>query len=232
MNTNYKLSLGAVFLMLLCLATSLQAQNESVTIKESVEDSSDYQFQSKYNYLNSNLMEEKSLFKIGCNYILLCNDNNLPFYNWIPAVSIGYEKKIGNSFSLLSQVRYYEALDTTFTTGFNLKGKYYIDKKKDISNHVSANNFWGRYVLFGLTDIISYKSPDKKYSSKEHDAFKLSPNIQLGIGHQYTGVHGMYASLEVYEEYSFEDGFDCRIEGNISFIIRGRKNRDHAKMHK
>ena len=223
MKVNSILSQGIIIVSLMCITIQLKAQEESFTIKKTIEDSSDYKFQRKYKYLDYNLVEEKSLFKVGVKYILVTNNKDSYFYNWIPALSIGYEQKIGDSFSILAQVKEFESFDTTLTFDFGLQGKYYFMKNKEIQHNVSANNFFGTYILFGISDIISYRQPDKNYSTKDYNYLQISPNIQFGVGQQFAIAQRMYFDLGMYGEYFFEDGLDFRIEGSLNLIIRGRR---------
>lgn len=223
MNTNRIVNKGVIIVLLMCLTIHLNAQEESVTIKKTIEDSSDFKFQRKYKYLDYNLVEEKSLFKVGVKYILVTNNEESYFYNWIPALSIGYEQKLGESFSLLVQVKEFESFDTTLTFDFGLQGKYYFLKKREIQNNVSVNNFFGTYILFGLSDIISYQHFDESATKKEGNYIQISPNIQFGAGQQFAIAHRLYFDLGMYGEYFFEDGLDFRIEGSLNFIIRGKR---------
>ena len=223
MKVNSIIKQGAVLVILMCLTMHLNAQDETVTIKESVEDSADFMFQRKYKYLDYNLIEERSLFKIGAKYILITNNKDSYFYNWIPAVSVGYERKTGDCFSILTQVKWFESFDTTLTFDLGVQGKYYFLKKNEILNNISADNFFGTYVLFGLTDIFSYQHIDKSVTKKQGNYFQISPNIQFGAGQQFAIAHRIYFDISMYGEYFFEDGFDFRIEGSLNLIIRGRK---------
>lgn len=214
----------AVILVALNTTMTIYAQKETITVSKTVEDSVDYNYKRKYEYLNHNLLENKSLLKIEGNYILFYNPNEHANY-WSPGFSVNYERKVSPSFSVSGGIRTYFTYDSLTVYGLGLQGRYYYLKNKQIKNKTGADNMIGPYILFGVQNILSYRSPIPKPSDKKKE-FGFSPLIQLGFGNQFYINQWMNFDFNFYTNYGTETGkFDLRIEGSINFILRGKKTK-------
>jgi hypothetical protein len=211
-------------LLVMNITKIIYAQDETVTTSKAVEDSIDYNYQRKYEYLSKNFLEEKSLLKVGAKYILFYNPDLHANY-WSPGFLISYERKLSPAFSFSSELNYHFSYDSLSVFGLSLQGRYYRLKNKEIRNNTGADNMIGPYILFGVQDIISYRSPLLKTSSRK-DEFGFFPLIQLGIGNQIHINKWINFDFNFYANYDVIDSrFGCRIEGNINFVLRGEKTK-------
>ena len=217
--------LMTLFSMLILLNTSMviYAQNETVTVTKTVEDTIDYNYQRKYEYLDKNLIEEKSLLKVGVNYILFTQSDLSPNY-WSAGFLLGYEKKLSPLLSFSSIVNYHVSYDTLSVLGLSLQGRYYYLKTKEIKNKTGADNMIGPYILFGVQNIISYSSPIPKPSEKKKE-FGFSPLIQFGVGNQFNLNKWINFDFNIYTNYDLNDRrLGLQIEGKLDFVIRSKRN--------
>jgi hypothetical protein len=216
-------------LLLLSISMVIYAQNETVTVTKTVEDTIDYNYQRKYEYLDKNLIEEKSLLKVGVKYILFTQSDLSPNY-WSAGFLISYEQKLSPVFSFSSDVNYHVSYDTLSVVGLSLQGRYYYLKNKEIKNKTGADNMIGPYILFGIQDIISYSSPIysspiPKPSDKKKE-FGFSPLIQLGIGNQFYINKWFNFDFNMYANYDVSDRrLGLQLEGKLVFVIRNKRNK-------
>lgn len=211
-------------LLLLNISMVIYAQSETVTVTKTIEDTIDYNYQRKYEYLARNLIEEKSLLKVGAKYILFTQSDLSPNY-WSAGFLISYEKKLSPVFSFSSDVNYHVSYDTLSVFGLSLQGRYYYLKNKEIKNKTGADNMIGPYILFGIQDIISYSSPIPKPSDKKKE-FGFSPLIQVGIGNQFYINKWFNFDFNMYTNYDVGDRrLGLQIEGKLDFVIRSKRNK-------
>ncbi len=190
-NKYYFLAITALLLNL--FYTSIYAQPDSVKteLTEEEEEISDYNYKLKYKYLNYNLIEEKNLFTIdvtsfGLTYIWQGHQNGSR--NMLN-IGLRYAHKInpGLSIHIQNNLGYdkYEDYIENFGGSVNAGINYFYNKKDDINNKISANNFNGNY--FGIE--ISGLSYNIYQDTKEIDGItfqeKKTINFNPGIAFKW-----------------------------------------------
>jgi len=156
----------------------------------------------------------KSAIKINLNNTLGFEKNNFPgFYGFDWRVyfnpNIIYEHKIANSaFSIENDLQVYLSTgsfrdnpdnSTSYYLNNNVRLKYYVHQKRDISNGKSGNNLSGQYIFAGSnfytgkSDIIFYDTDEKifKYASRTIE----SMGISAGYGIQKEVLKNLYIDI-------------------------------------
>ncbi len=145
-------------------------------------DSIDNRSKRTLQYLDINLNDEISMFKISPQYWLSRDFVQLDF-------SLSYEVKLSRviSFSLINKLNYYNSTrfgvinGFTNTTSFNFRYYYLMNRK--IKERISGNNLNGLYMEAGFNDFfnIYLRNPNYSYIEFPH-LFELpSPSISLGL---------------------------------------------------
>jgi len=184
-------------LILITFNLKLSAQEDSVIIENSTESTkvSDFKQKKKYNYLDNNFREEKTLIKLQ----IYPKDYRFPgfvvdrirdYFN----VSLSLEKKIFPSFSVILNNKYGEdQFSKIFSSDLGIR--YYYSMNKRMKNSSGANNFHGNYFSYVFENIIEYKFGENDYFFNQ-PSFNFSWGIQRRIGKIGVVDVGPYISLK------------------------------------
>jgi hypothetical protein len=150
-------SLYSILLILLSTAYSF-AQEDSVSVVYSTEsaDVSNFETGRKYKYFDRNMIEEKSMFRIG-------TMNN---FNWWAYSFVEVEQKITTSHSLIAGLSFdaYEN-EVLLKTAY----KYFYAQKKKIKSGEKANNLIGSYLSLQYDYHFKSKEPNSNQNYRQDD---------------------------------------------------------------
>ena len=186
------MSSGILFAFLIA-SDKLKAQNDTVKIEysEEMEDTSDYNYRLKYKYLNYNLVEERNLLTLDMaefsygfdddyrNRGISINRTSL----LLVSTGFSFEHKISPAWSVgITNDSYYQRngeFYKAFKNSTNLILRYFYNKKNEIRNKCSANNFNGNYLGASLTGL-SYTFNETNYYYESIGDFRISKNKKFG----------------------------------------------------
>lgn len=155
-------NLLAVILYLIT-QTNIVGQKDTVLIESSTESVESFDGSDDYTYLEQALRKEKSIIKVGLSPYSYPGSGNGIFY----PVSISYERKISEQFSVgLNCSYYFKRMYYSYYDGEPILNitpsfKYYYQMKRKIKAGKSANNFHGNYFALKIDGI--FKVSDKHY---------------------------------------------------------------------
>jgi hypothetical protein len=180
------------------------AQPDTARISYSQEnaDSSDYNYQRKYQYLDINLKDETKMFKVaipafGITYYDNVSGNSISRNNF--GLLISFERKIYPSLSVIieNENNYtrdaaYEISNYFLTSSLNWGARYYFFMDKRIKEGISGNNLNGVYVDLTLRELneirytnMEYQSTSSKLNYDYLNFIPLNvPDLRLSLGLQ------------------------------------------------
>ena len=199
--------------------TRLFSQTDSVkTIyRQELADSSDYNYHRKYQYLDINLKDETSIFKIAIPTFSLAHNNdplastptseNFNFY-------FEFEQKINPSLSLI--IRNANILDlsatTSVNTSLNFGIRYYVNMADQIKQGVKGNNCNGIYIDFFLLSLnqFQYTQNYVKENAVTYNFYPLydysklleAPTMDLNLGFQKRLNNFSFINTMLYMEFT------------------------------
>lgn len=153
------------------------------------EDSTDHQYERVYTYLDINLNDEKSMFKISPQYYL---SKRYQYFNLKILYEIKVSKTISFSVNNMTQISsnkvntsFYSLSLKTVSKVYNSTGvsfRYYYLMKRNIKEGISGDNLNGLYIEMGFSDIFNFNFSNEPYSQKTK--FISIQNYSLNIGLQ------------------------------------------------
>ena len=205
-------SFGIVVLLFIVNWNASKAQNDSTSIEitEEISALKDYNFKQKYDYLNINLKEEKTVLKLGMPTQQLINIGDyLQFSHF--EIYPGIETKLSPSVSIYLGLAYL-FINQYHTSGWDatvnslkidIESRYYINMKNRIDRGIHANNISGSYVS------LRYCPPNINLAK---DVFDVEHEIVTGtIGYQKRLTNLIYMDAQAYASYhndkTFKAGF-------------------------
>jgi hypothetical protein len=201
-----------------------QADSTRVTYSFESSDSSDYNYRRKYEYLDINLKDETSMFKIAIPTFTITYYNNLSA-NSLTQNNFGllfsFERKINPSWSVYvedendySRIAYLNINGYNYSSIINWGIRYYFLIKKRIKDGVSGNNCNGVFVDFLVSDLNGMGYSKIVYNATSNsdkfidDEFKFrlinKPELRLNIGLQKRLNNFSYIDTRVYMSYTPE----------------------------
>lgn len=172
------LLISALFLVSFCNSNDILAQSDSVKVeyKQESVDSTNFFQRRKYKYLDIRLKDEKNLFKIGVDPLLIYEEMKFNI-----KTHIIFEKKIRTEWSLIFEDVVEFSIDNsvkdldspndnllksrTLKNTINFGTRYYYGMKRAIREKTSGNNFNSNYFEFTLCAFPSFYRYNQTYSN-------------------------------------------------------------------
>jgi hypothetical protein len=213
-----------------------QADTVKIEYSEELKDSSDYNYKLKYKYLNYNLVEERNLLTLDLaqvNYgyddgyrnlgisinrtsLLLVSTGFSYEHKITPAWAVG----ITNNFYYQRNGEFYKA----FKNSTDIVVRYFYNKKNEIRNKYSANNFNGNYLGASLSGFhyiynkyTNYDTSIGDFRTSRAEKFGYEPGITLYWGINTRINKFLFFDFAPYVGYSFDKD---HFRHNYQFGIR------------
>jgi hypothetical protein len=176
-----------VMFILTCIVAQAQTDTTRIEISEEVEDVSDFYYRSRYEYLDLNMKQDRSLVKLGLfPFIPDLNSDFSTVY-----LQAAYETKFGKQFSIAREINAVYSISNkrvhTTNTGFDISCRYYYGMKKRIVEGNGADNLNGMYFSFGLRRLAVY-STTREYDNYNHStkssSLAVKPSVMIAAGYQ------------------------------------------------
>lgn len=171
------LLISSLFFVSFCSSNDVFAQSDSVKVEykqESIDSSSFFQ-RRKYKYLDIRLKDEKTLFKLGLEPLLIYEEHKLRINTHLV-----FEKKIRTEWSLIFEDVIEFSIDNmvndysngvynlikrrSLTNAINFGTRYYYGMNKSIREKTSGNNFNSNYFEFTICSFPSFLRYKNTYS--------------------------------------------------------------------
>lgn len=202
------LLISSLFFTSFCSSNDVFAQSDSVKVdykQESIDSTSFFQ-RRKYKYLDIKLKDEKNLFKLGFEPLLIYEESKFRI-----KTHLVFEKKIRTEWSFIFEDVIEFSIDNmvnnygnneynlikkrSLTNSINFGTRYYYGMNKSIREKTSGNNFNSNYFEFSLCSFPSflrykntYSLPITQYTNKIYcqkdnliDFEQVSTKIAWGI---------------------------------------------------
>jgi hypothetical protein len=166
------------------------SQEDSALIENTTEpiEQSDLLQKRKYQYLDNNFREEKSIIKLGILPIDFINRNQDldPFTSNLNLIFC-FEKKLTPSLSIIN-IEGYKSIDK-MAIGYeflysDIGLRYYYTMNKRIKDSTGVSNFHGNYFSVKIEEWVKYRTSAYKYSGPEPERFVFDPYLNLSWGIQ------------------------------------------------
>jgi hypothetical protein len=206
-----------VILSIFSMSIALKAQEDSVSVEESIESitQSDFKKKRDYKYLDPRFKEEKTLIKLGTSPLDLISDPSAIEIGEL-SMKLSWEQKLNPSLSFQIDACFYRVADLDFVNGLNsnIGIRYYYNMRRRIKEKRGANNFHGNYFSLMLEDILRYTEDVYTPYSQLYSRWGVKPGINLAWGIQRR--FGKRGFIDVGPYVSFtRDKFGSGINLNI-----------------
>ena len=203
----------------------LNAQTDSVKIEysEELKDSSDFNYKLKYKYLNYNLVEERNLLTLDLVQLNYGYDDGYRSLGisinstslFLISTGFSFEHKFNPAWSVgITNISYYQRNGEyykAFKNSTNLIVRYFYNKKNEIRNKYSANNFNGNYLGASLSgfhytfnESTQYVGYIGDFVTSKYEKFAYEPGISLFWGINTKINKFLFFDFAPYIGYSFD----------------------------